>query len=108
MTKGKTGAIYKKEDLIYLVYCANTAYITLRENPPKGVTVDPEKGTWTFTGPFGSGTRPIGTSFRFRAGCPVVYEGYPVGVYDRTKIEHLNAALYQVREVEMEFNVYDD
>ena len=74
---------YRRKDLISLVWPVNTCYSTLMAGAPKGVTVDKTAGTWTF----GGQTQPIGSR---RYPCMDI-TGHPIGVYDRTKIEHLRA-----------------
>ena len=83
MAKGKAKPKFKKRNLISLVWPVNTCYSHLQAGVPKGVTVDLIKGTWTFQGD----TLPIGSSRRNA----MDITGDPIGVYDRTKIEHLEA-----------------
>jgi len=73
---------FRKKDLISLVWPVNTCYSTLIAGVPKGVTVDKVAGTWTFRGQ----TQKIG--YR-RYPCTEGID-YPIGVYDRTKIDHLD------------------
>ena len=70
-----------KSDLISLVWPPNTCYSTLIEGLPKNVTIDEVKGTWTFRGQ----TYIIGSR---RPDIPE-HTGYPINVYDRTKLDHL-------------------
>ena len=74
---------YKKKDLISLVWPVNTCYSELISGVPQEVTVDLAAGTWTFKGQ----TQPIGSR---RNPC-MDYTGHPIGVFDRTKIKHLQA-----------------
>lgn len=92
----KTKPKFRKKDLISLVWPTNTCYSTLIVGVPKGVTVDIAAGTWTFHGH----TQSIGSR---RYPCS---EGtdYPIGVYDRTKIEHLKAMKSDVEWVKERFN----
>ena len=74
------------KDLISLIWPVNTCYSTLIAGVPKGVTVDTMTETWTFkkqTQPIGS---PIGSRSDGRA-----ITGHPIGVYDKTKLEHIKA-----------------
>lgn len=73
----------RKNDLISLVWPVNTCYSTLIAGVPKGVTIDKVAGTWTFQGQ----TQAIGSR---RYPCMDI-TGHPIGVYDRTKIRHLEA-----------------
>lgn len=73
---------FKEDNLVSLVWPTNKCYSRLISGPPKGVTVDLDKGTWTFKGKTG----PIGSRMKL----PVTKD-YPIGVYDYTKIGHLQS-----------------
>jgi len=77
----KPKAKCRKKDLVSLVWPVNTCYSTLIAGVPKGVTVDKVAGTWTFQGR----SQPIGSRRYFCTECI----NYPIGVYDRTKLDHL-------------------
>lgn len=83
MTGKKEKPKCRKKDLISLVWPVNTTTSTLVAGVPEGVTVDKMAGTWTFEGR----TYQIGGSGRYNV---IPYEGSPIGVYDRTKIKHLD------------------
>jgi len=82
MAEGKTKPKFKKRNLISLVWPVNTCYSHLQAGVPKGVTVDLIKGIWTFHGQ----THKIGGHRRYPC---MDYTGDPIGVYDRTQINHL-------------------
>lgn len=82
-----TGSRYKIGNLVSLVWPVNTCYSSLINGIPKGVTVDLEKGTWTFNGH----TRPIGKSERYPG---FIATGAPIGVFDRTLFNHLEEFKY--------------
>lgn len=70
------------KDLVSLVWPVNTVTSDLIAGVPKSVIVYTYPGTWTFEGQ----TYQIGGSGRYNA---IPYTGSPIGVYDRTKIKHL-------------------
>ncbi len=71
---------HRKRDLISLVWPDNTCYTSLVAGVPKGVELNLKAGTWTF----GGQTCRIGQGiFSLRE------TGTPIGVYDRTKLAHL-------------------
>jgi len=82
MEKKETGKPEcKKENLISLVWPPNDCCSRLIEGLPENVTVDLMNGTWTFQ----NETYKIGNTIsRGRS-----IDGYPIGVYDRTKIRDL-------------------
>jgi hypothetical protein len=82
MSNDNSNRSVKKENLISLVWPPNTCCSTLIEGVPQGVIVNELAGTWTFM----DKTYPIGSKRRYP--CPED-TGYPVNVYDRTKLEHL-------------------
>ena len=82
MAEKKPNPECRKKDLISLVWPVNTCYSTLIAGVPKGVTVNTVAGTWTFKGQ----TRQIGGNRRYPC---MDITGDPIGVYDRTKINHL-------------------
>jgi hypothetical protein len=81
MVKNKSKTKCRKKDLVSLIWPVNTCYSTLITGVPKGVTINLVANTWTFRGE----KHQIGDS-----GCSFGEdEGNPIGVYDRTKIKHL-------------------
>ena len=83
MRKNRPKPKCMRKNLISLVWPVNTCYSNLIVGIPKGVTVDTVAGTWTFQGQ----TYKIGDPERCHCGD---ITGNPIGVYDRTKIKHLN------------------
>ena len=83
---------FKEKDLVSLIWPVNTCYSTLIDGVPKGVTVDMIAGTWTSQ----EQTQPIGS----RGDCSEDTD-YPIGVYDRTKLEHLKAMKRDIEWVKM-------
>lgn len=95
--------MFKKEDLVVLMYSDNTCYtrvVTLEEaeqKPRKSsgyFKVDPKKGEWRREYRFRTVTKKIGESMYMDHGCRYGV----IGVYDRTKIEHLDSMVYDGRE----------
>ncbi|OHA67950.1 MAG: hypothetical protein A3C82_02875 [Candidatus Wildermuthbacteria bacterium RIFCSPHIGHO2_02_FULL_47_12] len=72
---------HRKRDLIFLVWPVNTCYIHLQAEVPKGVSLDLQKGVWTFQ----ERSFPIGER-DYRS---LEHTGVPLGCYDRTKLNHL-------------------
>lgn len=87
---------FRKKDLISLVWPTNICYSTLIAGVPKGVTIDTVAGTWTFQ----KQTYQIGGTRRYP--CAAI-TGDPIGVYDRTKITHLEQMKRDVEWVESRF-----
>lgn len=85
--------MYRREDLIYLVYDANVYYVHLVEKIPVGVEVDLVDGTWKYETLqyrterllIGKGIASFGQNYQ--------RPGMPIGVFDRTKLAHLLALL---------------
>ncbi|MDO8601228.1 MAG: hypothetical protein Q7R46_00940 [bacterium] len=73
---------FRKKDLISLVWPDNTCTSDLIAGVPKGVIVDKVAGTWTYQ----EQTYEVGGNGNHS----FVWTGYPIGVYDRTNIKHLN------------------
>ena len=73
---------HKRSNLVFHVWPVNTCYITLTQKKPENVQLDLRNGTWTFE----EQTFRIGESVgsRIRA-----LTGNPLGVYDRTRFNHL-------------------
>ena len=82
MAEKKSKPKCRRKDLISFVWPVNTCYSTLIVGVPKGVTIDTVAGTWIFQGQ----THRIGGTRRYP--CRDI-TGDPIGVYDRTKIRHL-------------------
>ncbi len=70
-----------RRNLISLVWSKKADYSDLILGIPKGVIVNAFAGTWIFRGEM----HKIGTEYHDKA-----IIGNPIGVYDRTKIRHLN------------------
>ncbi|NCO24990.1 hypothetical protein GW901_00485 [Candidatus Parcubacteria bacterium] len=83
MTENKSKPKCRKKDLISLVWPVNIRCSTLIAGVPKGVTIDTVAGTWTFEGQ----TYQIGGNGRYNA---IPWIDSPIGVYDRTKMKHLD------------------
>lgn len=83
---------HRKRDLVSLVWPVNTCYSTLIRGVPEGVTLDLVSGTWTF----GNQTQSLGCR-RHSSGYEGV--GHPIGVYDKTKLKHLEAMKQDVEWV---------
>lgn len=82
----------RKKDLVSLIWPVNTCCSTLIRGLPKGVTVDVAAGTWTFNGT----TQLIGS----RIYPCLAWIDYPIGVYDRTKMKHLEAMKMDIEWVQ--------
>ena len=100
MEKKRPKPRYRKRDLISLVWPVNTCYSDLIVGIPKGVTVDTVAGTWTFQGQ----TYKIGDPDR--CSCRDI-TGNPIGVYDMTKIRHLNQMKDDAEWVRTRFHFSD-
>ncbi len=87
--------MYKKENLVVLMYASNTCYtnVVLPDNPSvkeAKTIIDADAGTFTAPDPhaYGSvGTYQIGGNPRR---CPLGSRWGTIGVYDRTNLGHLN------------------
>lgn len=86
---------YKATNLVYLVYAPNECYHQIIRRKPTSVTIDLESGTWTYQSRFGGCfTRPFGQSGPTPKG-----SGGIIGVYDVTKIGHLDTMVHDVGEL---------
>ncbi len=92
-------------NLVFMVYTSpNTAYISLQRQRPEGVSLDLQEGWWSFQGS------------NARIGQTLVHNMYPregvcVGVFDKTKLAHLQTMLSVEREVATRgrpHGLYDD
>lgn len=81
MAGGKSRPKYKEGNLVSLVWPVNSCHSTLVDGIPENVRVDLDAGTWRT--PAGI-PHEIGQGIHDR---PIA--GYPIGVYDRTKMKHL-------------------
>jgi hypothetical protein len=80
-------------DLVVLLYADNIYYTTVRSaepHLPEGLTIDLDTCSWKFDGR----EYHIGHMRHCEYGC----RWGVIGVYDRTKIEHLNNMLHHSRE----------
>lgn len=91
MTRRKFTSFLK--DLVILVYASNTCYTTVRsaeQNLPEGLEIDLDTCIWKFDGT----EYQIGQMRRCEYGC----RWGVIGVYDRQKIDHLNAMVHHSKE----------
>lgn len=72
--------------LTYLMFADNSAYCTVTETRPDGITVDLEKNTWRYAHAEPNMDRPVGGS-RYLGN----WRGGVIGVYDRDNFEHLKS-----------------
>ncbi len=87
---------YNRENLVVLMYSDNVCYtiVVLADDPKvekSGATIDEKNGTWTAPHPgdpaLAPQTQRIGEDRYFNRGS----RWGVIGVYDRTKLEHLNS-----------------
>ena len=98
-TKGLNKKKCERKNLISLVWPVNTCYSILMEGVPKGVTVDLIAGTWTFR----RHSYAIGSQRCYYC-CEL--EGYPINVYDRTNINHLQEMKRDIEWVKERFRAH--
>lgn len=82
--------MYEKKNLVFLRFTSNVCYVEVVEEKPKDVTLNLEAGMWSWHG----GEYKIGDN-RPRAWG----QEQTIGVYDRTKLSHLNAMVQAASEV---------
>ena len=102
----------KKENLIFLVWEIDSIdfgirYTSVTEDTPKGVTLNLEEGTWSFTSkdqhdpttgkkyPIGGKAQTMGERVRV---CDTSLPYGPIGCFDRTNIAHLNELVSAAEE----------
>lgn len=90
----------EEKDLVYLIFASNRCYHKVTDVRPENVTIDLQAGTWSYKREPGrlmclTVSKPIGSGHHNgdHDGCPII------GVYDRTKITHLNAMIGDSRIV---------
>ncbi len=91
------------KDLVVLAYANNTCHTTLHNaepNLPGGLEIDLDTCTWKFD----NKTYQIGQMRQCEHGC----RWGVIGVYDRQKIDHLNAMLHHSKDATAErMSFYD-
>lgn len=94
---------HSRSDLVVLMYSENNCYtvVVLADDPrvgKSGTTIDESNGTWTVPHPgdpaLAPQTKKIGESRYFEHGS----RWGVIGVYDRTKLEHLNSMVHNSQE----------
>lgn len=101
MTKKKFTSFMK--DLVVLVYASNICCTTVRSaepNLPEGLEIDLDTNSWKFDGK----KYQIGEMRRCEYGC----RGGVIGVYDRQKIDHLNAMIHASKDATAERMSFHD
>lgn len=95
--KGK----YSRRDLVCLAYAKhNSSCVEVTREVPEGFVVDAEAGTWGLAE--GTRSEPFEKrEFRIGERSRIPEWGYRrglIGVYDRTKLVHLNAMVHRVED----------
>jgi len=87
-----------KEDLIVLMYASNNCYFEVVPycDEIKDLSVDFIKGTWSYR-EWKNNQIGKARDFFYKDGSGKFPEGI-IGVYDRTKIKHLNSMIFDVIE----------
>ncbi len=84
MLTAKTGRrscrMFKKRNLVFLVVGQNACYTHVTNRCPEEVEANPAEGTWVFRG----STYLIGKTAGYLG-----VRGATIGVYDKTKLRHL-------------------
>ncbi len=92
---------YKRSNLIALVYASNRCYTNVvplnSEIVKNDVVIDTARETWK---PKQGGTIKIGSSRNDKYGCVI-------GIYDRTRIEHLSSMVRAGKEATTITNYHD-
>ncbi len=95
--------LYNRDNLVVLVYSDNVCYtVVVRADDPRveksRATIDEKSGTWTAPHPsdpaLAPQTQEIGKNRYFNHGS----RWGVIGVYDRTKLEHLNSMVRDSQE----------
>lgn len=79
----------------YLMFADNSAYCSVVENTPNGITTDLEKKTWQYKLPGFQTTKSIGSS-RYLG----EWRGGVIGVYDLDDIKHVNSMIHAAIEAQ--------
>ncbi len=101
----------KIEDLVVLMYSPNVCYtkvVEFRENKIKGLTVDIEKGVWSYRGLENLLINTVNISIGCSR-CTLDSRYGVIGVYDRENINHLgNMVSNGIEATRDRFSLVDD
>ena len=97
-----------KEDLIVLMYASNNCYFEIvpYHDGIKNLSVDFIKGTWSYR-EWENNQIGKARDFFYKNGIGRFNEGI-IGVYNKTKIEHLNSMVFDIIEARRDPNECSD